>query len=139
MSYYYEKSVWKISNSFSHAWFWFHHEWEKNLISLKKELDLIIKIFFCNPECKWFLDVVYILLFLPCCDVLSNISMNNTVQPPNSRFLGPGIFRELEIRELEIHGFIRKILLIHGFIRKNPSNSLFFLIIQQWIGREFVN
>ena len=28
-----------------------------------------------------------------------------TVRPPNSRFLGPGIFRELEIRELIIHEF----------------------------------
>jgi hypothetical protein len=25
-----------------------------------------------------------------------------TVLPPNSRFLGPGIFRELQIRELEV-------------------------------------
>ena len=25
--------------------------------------------------------------------------------PPNSRFLGPGIFREFEIREFKIHDF----------------------------------
>ena len=45
----------------------------------------------------------------------STLLINTTVLPPNSRFLGPGIFRELEIRELEIHGFIRKVLLIHCF------------------------
>ena len=28
--------------------------------------------------------------------------MHDTVWPPNSRFLGPGIFREFEIRELKI-------------------------------------
>ena len=28
-----------------------------------------------------------------------------TVLPPNSRFLGLGIFREFEIRELKIHDF----------------------------------
>ena len=28
-----------------------------------------------------------------------------TVLPPNSRFLGPGFFREFEIHELKIHNF----------------------------------
>ena len=28
-----------------------------------------------------------------------------TVLPPNSRFLGPGIFREFEIHEFKIHYF----------------------------------
>ena len=45
--------------------------------------------------------------------------------PPNSRFLGPGIFREFEIREFKIHDF--------------PPNSLqynralvgFFLLIRE--------
>ena len=32
--------------------------------------------------------------------------------PPNSRFLGPGIFREFEIREFKIHDF--------------PPNSLYY-------------
>ena len=66
-----------------------------------------------------------------------------TVLPPNSRppnSLSSQIHGFISISiKLLIHGFIRKILLIHGFIRKNPSNSLFFLIILQWIGREFVN
>ena len=29
----------------------------------------------------------------------------DTVLPPNSRFMGPGFFREFEIRELKIHNF----------------------------------
>ena len=33
------------------------------------------------------------------------IVIHNTVLPPNSRFLGLGIFREFEIRELKIHEF----------------------------------
>ena len=36
----------------------------------------------------------------------------HTVLPPNTRFLGPGIFRVLEIRELEVR-FSQ--LLIHEF------------------------
>ena len=32
-------------------------------------------------------------------------STQYTVLPPNSRFLGLGIFREFEIRELKIHDF----------------------------------
>ena len=45
--------------------------------------------------------------------IMEGDNFNNyvsTVLPPNSRFLGPGIFREFEIRELIIHYF--------------PSNSL---------------
>ena len=34
--------------------------------------------------------------------VIIILNQANTVLPPNSRFLGPGIFRELEIRELKI-------------------------------------
>ena len=34
----------------------------------------------------------------------TNVS-STTVQPPNSRFLGPEIFREFEIREFKIHDF----------------------------------
>ena len=40
------------------------------------------------------------------------IEKNGTVLPPNTRFLGPGIFRVLEIRELEVR-FSQ--LLIHEF------------------------
>ena len=48
-----------------------------------------------------------------------------TVLPPNSRFLGPGIFRELEIRELIIH----EIPPIHcSMSRKNSELEGFFLI-----------
>ena len=36
----------------------------------------------------------------------------STVLPPNSLFLGPGIFREFEIHELIIHDF--------------PPNSLYY-------------
>ena len=35
----------------------------------------------------------------------STLLINTTVLPPNSRFLGPGIFREFEIREFKIHDF----------------------------------
>ena len=43
-----------------------------------------------------------------------------TVLPPNSRFLGPEIFREFEIRELIIHDYppnsmIRKNQELEGF------------------------
>ena len=51
-------------------------------------------------------------------------------RPPNSLSSQIHGFISISIKLL-IHGFIRKILLIHGFIRKNPSNSLFFLIILQ--------
>ena len=33
-----------------------------------------------------------------------------TVLPPNSRILGPGIFREFEIREPIIHNFLPNLL-----------------------------
>ena len=39
-------------------------------------------------------------------------ALPNTVLPPNTRFLGPGIFRVLEIRELEVRVLQ---LLIHDF------------------------
>ena len=34
-----------------------------------------------------------------------NSAIAYTVLPPNSRFLGPGFFREFEIREFKIHNF----------------------------------
>ena len=40
--------------------------------------------------------------------IMEGDNFNNyvsTVLPPNSRFLGPGIFREFEIHELIIHHF----------------------------------
>ena len=40
------------------------------------------------------------------------IRIQDTVLPPNSRFLGPGIFRELEIREFIIHDFPPNSLLV---------------------------
>ena len=37
--------------------------------------------------------------------IFFRIQEGTTVLPPNSRFLGPGIFREFEIRELIIYDF----------------------------------
>ena len=36
---------------------------------------------------------------------IPELEFSDTVLPPNSRFLGPEIFREFEIREFKIHDF----------------------------------
>ena len=53
-----------------------------------------------------------LLLYYPVRRYVTSSTFVTTVLPPNSRFLGPGIFREFEIRELIIHYF--------------PSNSLYY-------------